>query len=239
MRVRLLSGCLPDKVDLSSQEIIALRTASRPFDRMYNRTLASPHTVVSSHSMDHASLLERHIPYRLQSVGALALAWKWWSTWDKPKETQIFFDGALAMVGNSNAILNPMMEAGFVHARALLEFLGLGTKNGKLVNISNRRPDDIGIEHFSVGGQPLSQVTPEAAIGTYLGPPEDAEQALLAVFHIANKGFAHFSAGLTQGRWSKANVSVACEGIPILVINHLYVPLGLPAPEYMVRSNPR
>jgi len=189
--------------------------------------------------MDRANLLERHIPYRLQAVGALSLAWDWWSTWEKPKEAQVFFDGSLAMIGTSNAIINPMMESGFVHARALLEFLGLCSRKGKLANIQRRRPDDIGVEHFSANGKPLLRVTPTVAIGMYQGPPEDAERAFLAVFHLANKGFAHFSADLTQGRWSKANVAVACRGIPILVINSLYVPLGLPAPEYEVRSNPR
>lgn len=189
--------------------------------------------------MDHARLLEEHIPYRLQAVGVLALAWKWWNTWEAPKQAQVFFDGQLAIEGNSSAILNPMLEAGFVHARALLEFLGLCVKNGKLANIERRRPDDIGIESFSVNGRALPMVTPSAAIRTYTGPAEDAEQALMSVFHIANKGFAHFSYGLTQGRWSASNVAIACEGIPVLVINTLYVPLGLPPPEYEPRSRPR
>ena len=184
-------------------------------------------------------MLEGHIPYRLQAVGALALAWKWWSTWEAPKQAQVYFDGQLAIEGNSAAILNPMLEAGFVHARALLEFLGLCVKNGKLANIERRRTDDIGIESFSVNGCPLPLVTPAAAIGTYTGPAEDAEQALLSVFHIANKGFAHFSWGLAKGSWSQSNVAIACEGIPILVINSLYVPLGLPLPEYEPRSRPR
>lgn len=189
--------------------------------------------------MDHARLLEGHIPYRLQAVGALALAWKWWSTSDGPKQAQVYFDGQLAIEGNSGAILNPILDAGFVHARALLEFLGLCVKNGKLSNIQNRRPDDIGIENFTASGQPLSLVTPAGAISTYTGSPEDAEQALLSVFHIANKGFAHFSWGLSKGSFSKSNIATACEGIPILVINSLYVPLGLPPPEYEPRIRPR
>lgn len=189
--------------------------------------------------MDHKRLLEGHIPYRLQAVGTLALAWKWRSTWEGPKQVQIFFDGQLAIEGNSNAILNPMLESGFVHARALLEFLGLCVKNGKLANIDRRRPDDIGIESFSVNGHALSMVNPATAIGTYMGPAEDAEQALLSIFHIANKGFAHFSWGLTKGEWSSSNVAIACEGIPVLVINSLYVPLGLASPDYEPRSRSR
>lgn len=189
--------------------------------------------------MDQAALLERHIPYRLQAVGTLALAWRWWSTWERPKKAQILFDGALAIEGNSNAILNPILDSGFIHARALLEFLGLCTVGGRLANIKKRRPDDIGIEDFSVKGKHLEIVTPEVAISTYSGSPEDAEQALLVVFHLANKGFAHFSAGLREGQWLKDHVAVACEGISVLVINHLYTPLGLPAPEYEVKGRPR
>lgn len=185
--------------------------------------------------MNQVRLLEGHIPYRLQAVGTLALAWRWWSAPEGPRKAQVYFDGQLAIEGASAAILNPMLEAGFVHARALLEFLGLCVKNGKLANIDRRRADDIGIESFVVNGQPLPLVTPAMAVGTYTGSAEDAEKALLSVFHIANKGFAHFSWGLTKGIWSKSDVAIACEGIPILVINSLYVPLGLPPPEYEPR----
>lgn len=189
--------------------------------------------------MDHKRWLEGHIPYRLKAVSTLALAWKWWRTWESPKKLEVFFDGELAIEGNSNVILNPILDSGFVHARALLEFLGFCVTSGKLSNIKKRRPDDVGIEHFSVGGRPLEMVTPEIAFQTYSGSAEDVEQALLSVFHIASKGFAHFSSGMKDGQWSHDNVATACEGIPVLVINQLYVPLGLSAPEYELKGRPR
>ncbi len=189
--------------------------------------------------MENTDLLERHIPYRLKAVGALALAWAWRNTWDAPKKLEVFFDGELAIEGNSNAILNPILDSGFVHARALLEFLGLCSYKEKLTNIKSRRPDDFGIEKFSINGRFLEMVTPEEAIQTYTGKAEDAEKALLSIFHIANKGFAHFSSGLKKGEFSSDNIAVACDGIPVLVINHLYVPLGLEAPEYEPRGRQR
>ena len=56
--------------------------------------------------------------------------------------------GERIMEGNLNAFTNPAIEAGLVHSRALLEFLGLCDKNGTLCNIKKRRRGDVGIEHF-------------------------------------------------------------------------------------------
>lgn len=189
--------------------------------------------------MDQTSLIERHIPYRLRAISTMGLAWRWWSAWENPKQAQVLFDGVLAIEGNSYAILNPILDSGFVHARALLEFLGFRVSNGRLVNIKSRRSDDIGIEQIAINNKKLKMLTPEVAFSAYSGPAEEAERSLLAIFHIANKGFAHFTSGLQQGEWFQEDIAIACEGIPILVINHLYVPLGLPAPEYEVRGRKR
>jgi hypothetical protein len=63
-----------------------------------------------------------------------------------------------------------MIEAGFVHARALLEFLWLCTADGNLAQVKRRRRDDIGIETFSNAQGPLCLVHPDEAVAAYLGP---------------------------------------------------------------------
>jgi hypothetical protein len=186
--------------------------------------------------MSPDDVIKRLIPYRLQSIGAFSMAWDWSYQWESPKELHILVDGKLILRGNTNAVINPMIEAGFVHARALLEFLGLCTTGGKLSAIKKRRPDDIGIEHFSINGQQIPLVTPDIAIATYEGDPEEAERALVSIFDISNKGFAHFSSGLVKGKWNSKDISIACKGVPILVINNLYVPLGLDPPKYLIET---
>jgi len=46
---------------------------------------------------------------------------------------------------------DPMIAAGYVHARALLEFIGISAKNGALIEVQRRRTSDLAIEHYVVG----------------------------------------------------------------------------------------
>lgn len=138
-----------------------------------------------------------------------------------------------------NAFTNPAIEAGLVHCRALLEFLGLCDRKGILSNIRDRRNGDIGIESFSNTSGPLLMVTPDAALQKYKGERNDAEKALLAVFHIANKGLAHTTQDLTDHPEHGELLEIASRGIPSLVVSYLYTPLGIAAPDYKITSRPR
>ncbi|WP_439399360.1 hypothetical protein ACRQ5Q_18445 [Bradyrhizobium sp. PMVTL-01] len=109
---------------------------------------------------------------------------------------ELYADGMLIADGNLSTFINPAIEAGLVHCRALLEFLGLKAKSGRIVNVKDRQRGDIGIEHFSNSKGPLPKVSPDAALALYPGGQEDAEKALLAVFEITNKGIAHVTEDL-------------------------------------------
>ena len=67
-------------------------------------------------------ILERWIPYRLQAIETLQFAWDWIGESDAPREVIVLVDGHKKLQGNVAAIANPMIEIGFIHARALLEF---------------------------------------------------------------------------------------------------------------------
>jgi hypothetical protein len=70
----------------------------------------------------------------MQAVNILNYALRLRSNWsDVPSMTRNI-DGKLVMEGNLNAFTNPAIEAGLVHCRALLEFLGLCEKEGVLRN---------------------------------------------------------------------------------------------------------
>lgn len=145
----------------------------------------------------------------------------------------IHADGKLVIEGNLNGFTNPAIEAGLVHCRALLEFLGLCmNKDARLGNIKTRRSSDIGIEHFRNSSGPLPKVTPDDAVRRYEGGRQQAEEALISVFQITNKGLAHFTTDLVENPELRSLVEIASRGVPSLVVSHLYTPLGLPPPNY-------
>jgi hypothetical protein len=177
-------------------------------------------------------VLERWIPYRLQAVETLQFAWSWIGESDVPRKVEVFEDGKLKLQGNVATIANPMIEVGLIHARALLEFLGLCSINGELRQIKKRRPDDLAVELFSTDQFPLSIVSPDSALSAYQGPKEEAEKALVSIFEFTNKGLAHLTTGAMSQEYTEQHLDIACRGLPILLHNNLYAKLGreIPAP---------
>jgi len=176
-------------------------------------------------------VLNQWIPYRLQAIDTLQFAWQWIGESDEPRQVDVLVDGQPKLRCNVAAIANPMIEAGMIHARALLEFLGLCAINGKLGQIRKRRPDDVAVEHFSTAEFPLCIVTPNAALSAYPGPKGEAEDALVAIFEWANKGLAHLTTGVLSGNYTDQHLDIACRGIPVLLHNHLYAKLGREVPQ--------
>ena len=176
-------------------------------------------------------ILERWIPYRLQAVETLQFAWLWAAESDEPREVTVHVDGNLKIKGNVAAVANPMIEAGIIHARALLEFMGLCASKGRLAQIIKRRKDDVAIEHYSTAQFPLCHVKLEEALAAYAGPAHEAETALLAIFDLANKGHAHLTLCAPSTNYTDDHIDIACRGIPVLLNNHLYAKLGRKIPE--------
>lgn len=176
-------------------------------------------------------VLSQWIPYRLQSIKTLQFAWEWVGESDEPRKVDVVVDGKIKLSGNVAAIANPMIEVGIIHARALLEFLGLCAKNGRLSQVRNRRPDDIAVEQYSTPEVRLSMVVPSDALSAYPGPKEEAEMALVAIFEWANKGLAHLTTGVLYGTYTDQHLDIACRGIPVLLHNHLYAKLGKVIPR--------
>jgi hypothetical protein len=178
------------------------------------------------------------IRYRLEAVDTLRVALELRSKWIKAPPMTMHVDGRQVIEGNLNGFTNLAIEAGIIHCRALLEFLGLCRRNNKLGNVTKRLPGDIGVENFSNANGPLKKVDPEAALSRYKGGREEAEKALLAIFHIANKRLAHITGDWVDDPEHGRLVEVAVYGIPALVISYLYTPLGLPSPIYKTTSRP-
>ncbi|WP_175911886.1 hypothetical protein [Burkholderia sp. BCC1640] len=180
--------------------------------------------------MNKNEILYKWIPYRLQAIDSMMWAYNIHNELSSPKEMKVFVDGKQILQGNVNALLNPLIEVGFIHARSLLEFLGLNSEKGKLVAAKNRRRDDIAIEHFEINGVALTKVPPSIALNTYNGPKDQAERALVSIFELANKGLAHLSSAFPTG-YTNVDLEIAHKGIRILLNNNLYIKLGIQIPE--------
>jgi hypothetical protein len=189
--------------------------------------------------MDRDHLLNELLPYRMQAVETLNVALNLDARLGAAPMT-LYADGKLVVEGTLHAFTNPCIEAGIMHCRALLEFLGLCEKDGNLGNIKKRRSTDIGIEHFNASsGTPLKKVTPADAEGRYPGGPSgEAENALLAVFQVTNKGLAHITEDLNDSPEHARLIEIASRGIPVLMVGCFYKPMGLPAPNYKLTHRP-
>jgi hypothetical protein len=122
----------------------------------------------------------------------------------------------------SGNFLLPIYEIGFVHARALLEFIGLQAKNGKLVQVKQRRPSDIAIEHYSVNGHPLPKVSP-AEICEFINMPVPVvEWALVGIIENANKLLAHVTTGEILAMAMHGQIWGAFEELPKVVKAFFY-----------------
>jgi hypothetical protein len=182
--------------------------------------------------MDREHLLNELLPYRMQAAETLNLALNLSTRWGAAPMT-LYVGDKLVVEGTLHGFTNPCIEAGMMHCRALLEFLGLCERNGELGNLKKRRLTDIGIEDFTTScGAPLKNVTPVDAAGRYPGPRGEAENALLAVFQVTNKGLAHVTEDLNDSPEHARLIEIASRGIPVLMVGCLYKPMGLPAPNY-------
>ena len=82
-------------------------------------------------------------------------------------------------------------------------------------------------------------VTPDTVLSRHEGGKEKAEQALLAVFQITNKGIAHVTQDIKDNPDHGRLIEIASRGVPSQVVSNLYTPLGLPAPDYKLTHRMR
>jgi hypothetical protein len=180
------------------------------------------------------------IRYRMQSVAIGHLAIRHLRQWSEVPTVRIYFNDLQVIEGKATAFTNGAIEAAVLHSRALLEFLGLGERTLTTLRVrDSRRKDDIGIEQFGTGTKILTKVSIAEAVRPYKGPAEEAESALAYVAHLANKGIAHMTANFEAHDPGINLLEIAFRGIPTLVVNNFYSPLGIPAPDFELSSRPR
>jgi hypothetical protein len=185
--------------------------------------------------------IQKIILYRMDSVNTLHYALRLRSEWTNPPPMVIFVDGELVLEGNLNAFSNPAIEAGLIHFRALLEFLGLAEKNGMLTNRTrHKNGEDVGIKSFSdPNGRRLVMVDPKDALKVYGDKRKEVEKSLVQVIRKTNKALAHTTQELIRTPGDGALLSIACREIPNLMNKHFFEPLCLPLPKYNITQRTR
>lgn len=164
-------------------------------------------------------------------IGRIALELA--GNWDEPPPIEIFFDQKPVIEGKATAFTNGAIEAAIIHSRALLEFLGIGIdRYGELTDKSTRRPNDHAIEDFGR----LPRLTVNDALRAYTGPAAEAKSALTHVIYLANKGLAHTTSDFNASTEAYQHLNIAFNGVPVLIIRHLFMPLGMPTPSFAIQS---
>ena len=185
-------------------------------------------------SVDLLSLLE----YRMRAVAIGHLALRYSSSWDEAPAMKIYFGEMQVIEGKATGFTNGAIESAIIHCRALLEFLGLGAVAGSattLRELAPRKPDDTGIE--LIDG--LGRVTVADALIQYPGPASEAEAALAYAIYLANKGLAHTTTTFTKHDQGTNLLEIAFRGVPVLVANRFYIPLGIEPPAYQLQGRKR
>ncbi len=125
-------------------------------------------------------ILNKWIPYRLESIRTFRKAMKLANEYGHSANTQVVINGAVKLNGTLTLVTNPLIEIGIIHARSLLEFMGITlNKHGKLTEITRKRQDDdMAIELFEDSdGTNLKKVKLEDIYKKY--PGSAAEQSML------------------------------------------------------------
>lgn len=191
--------------------------------------------------MDIEDYLTRLLPHRLDALAIAVLMLKFRLRWEEPKSMQIFVEGQLQFEGRTTMFTNPALEIGVLHARALLEFIGLKAKNGLLlqVNPDKRPPDDAAIEKVPGPTGALPLVSPEDVGAIHPDDSEAARRAIAQLIVAAHKGLAHTSATYFSNPMNAQDILLALELTQRPVEKHVYSPLGRQRPPVPVEARVR
>ena len=174
-----------------------------------------------------------NIAYRLDTISLGHKAFVHALGWKNPPAMQLYFEGKLKFEGRATGFTNGAIESAVIHSRALLEFLGVTCKRGTNDKLTPRTNSYIGsayVEHF----QPLKMMSVDRVVQAYPGDSVEAEAAIAFLMHAANKTLAH----ITTEEWRHPEgyrlLEIGMRGVPELVVNNFYLPLGIQPPDYEV-----
>jgi hypothetical protein len=180
--------------------------------------------------------LTRQLPHRLNALSIAIVMLQLRLQLEEPKPMQIFIEGRPRFEDLTTLFMNPIFEVGALHARALLEFVGVKAdrKTEKLVQVDlkNRNPDDAGIEKMVTPAGTLALVSPKD-IGN-LGP--NAERAVFNLITSVHKGLAHTSTTYSSNPVDAREMLEGLELVQQIVDSHVYRPMGRRRPPVPIET---
>jgi hypothetical protein len=180
-------------------------------------------------------LLNTVLPYRMHCLYALhmAIELKVRGLGAARGQFQVIDGDRTRAEGSAAGVINPWLEIGVIHGRALLEFLGLSVTEGRLAGPpKNKRKSDWYITDLG-----LEVVTPDRAIASYQGDAAEAEQSLVSIMTYANKSIAHLTVPADPVQYGTDRVQIAARGIHALVAGYVYGRLNRQRPEWGIAGN--
>ena len=185
------------------------------------------------------SVLLAMLDYRMEAISIGHLALRHHMSWEEAPTMEVYFNGKQVIEGKATGFTNAAIESAIIHCRAILEFLGLQSSKVSATEVAEQsvraRADDLGIEQFAG----LSMISKAKAVAAYPGERAEAEAALALIFHLANKGLAHTTASFKLHSGDARLLEIAFRGVPALLINGFYSPLGIIPPSHNLTSRPR
>jgi hypothetical protein len=132
-------------------------------------------------------LLTTWLPCRIDAIEAMRWALALRNRARHPAPVELTVAGGLRFRGNVGLLTNAMIEVGYAHIRALLKFMGIGARNGALVDLPRaarraRTPDGSVIEDYMSNGRRLDRVGVEQLYAAIDLPRAVAEWVVVAIF---------------------------------------------------------
>lgn len=182
--------------------------------------------LLRSQPLTLSEIVETWLPVRMGAIDDMLWVLDLSDQFGSEVEIQVHIKDGPVFASGLPLLWGPMLAAGYVHARALLEFIGISAKDGALIQIQRRRSSDLAIEHYSVDGKKLEKVTLDEAYSTINMPKTVVDWALVTVIEHANKFFAHVTTGEVLTMAMDHQVRIALRGVSTLVQNHFFAKLG-------------
>lgn len=190
--------------------------------------------------MKNDQFLNEAMPHRLRGNEVLfASAHLYMRVLERAPESRakLLIDGDTVIEGAAFSLLNPLVEAGLVNLRSLVEFLGVKyDEQRKLRALTTRKPSDIGIEQFFCDGKALSKVTPDTLCSLAKGcTPDEAREALSHTLQMSNQAVAHITSDHQATSTDLRRVVIASQCVGEAVIKFLYEAMRLEPVELGLR----
>jgi hypothetical protein len=169
-------------------------------------------------------LLTTWLPCRIDAIEAMRWALALRDRARHPAPVELTVAGGLRFRGNVGLLTNAMIEVGYAHIRALLKFMGIGKRNGALVDVpraARRARDGSVIADYVSNGRRLDRVGVEQLYAAIDLPRAVAEWVVVAIIETKTDNLAR--ATTRQAILCEVDRHAAAVGAAILALLKVHV----------------